>query len=91
MPGWLELEVGGAPRDGIDRRFAPPKGCRIVGAVDWKGWIVSKKEGQKKLRRKVGNDSKCAGRSKKKRHMRDRVRDSKGSTTSNSVPLNWNS
>jgi hypothetical protein len=91
MPRWLELEVGGAPRDGIDHRFAHPKGCRVVGAVDGKGWIVSKKEGQKKLGRKVVNDSKCAGRSKKRRHMRDRVGDSKGSTTLNSVPLNWNS
>jgi 18S rRNA (guanine1575-N7)-methyltransferase len=73
--GWVLLEVGGAPPEGIDRLFADPKGCPVAGAArarlhkerfNRKEWIINKKAMQRKLGLKVANDSKYTGRSRRR-------------------------
>ena len=73
---WLVLEVGGISPDQLDEAFAAAPGCLNVEAgrrydrkkkgFNKKEWILKKKERQRLLGKKVANDSKYTGRSRRR-------------------------
>ncbi|KAH0789550.1 putative 18S rRNA (guanine-N(7))-methyltransferase [Histomonas meleagridis] len=73
---WLILEVGGVTPDGLDAVLQQNSGCQNVKAFrprksgkkgfNRKEWILKKKERQRLLGKKVANDSKYTGRSRRR-------------------------
>lgn len=72
---WLVLEVGGVPAEEAELGFAPSLGSTNVDYSRNKGkkkgfnrveWIKKKKERQRLLGKKVANDSKYTGRSRRR-------------------------